>query len=334
MNRNRIDIYPLHELPLQITSVNEQLTLNPDLEKFVQESWNGKESWDNAWIPVVRDFGYIGDKQTDMHPTAISRFQINAGIMTYAQTHGILRAITENKPFAPSSGAIHNLSIGVIPVTSDGYVMLSRRSPDVSNAPGVWNFAGGYMSSRFLAKAEGKKASDPVYKTDPRVFDLSEQVRLRIQRQEFHGLTEADFTLEDRQAAIALGYKHSREAEIGWVAYFNMKRHELAKHVKDFEAHKGVEEHSRTDFLAVEDLDRLLMNQARLINVDPKFCDTKDPREAILLDDNIGELLGGAYKQLTGMSPYPYTIDYLRKNGWDIRVAPYTSEKHKVGLRI
>src|SRR3989338_891321 len=306
-NKNEVRVIP----------TGQTLTTNPELTAFIEEAWKPKaeKGRKNSWIPVV----------TKIHEpfvvdiTGKSRFDIEAGAMTYAQTHGILQAIKKEKSFAPK--AIHNLSIGVIPVTNDGYLLISRRNPKIEHAGGVWNFNGGYMASLLIDR---ENCSDESFKDDKRLFNIRDQLERRIHRQEFYGLAEDELKITGSPNALAFGFYHSLEMELGWVVRFKKSREELQEHIREYEI-QGQKEHTETVYLAIEDLDELLLNQGELLNENPRTYTTQDPKKVILLDDNIGELMGGAYFEIMNRPYYLYDMKYkffepLEKKGLKINL--------------
>ena len=97
--------------------------------------------------------------------------------------------------------------------------------------------------------------------------------------------------------SLAFGFYHSLEMELGWVVRFNKTKKEMQEHIREYEV-QGQKEHTEIAFLAIDDLDELLLNQGNLLNENPKTYNSKNPRKIILLDDNIGELIGGSYSQI------------------------------------
>ncbi len=275
---------------VQILPTGKVLQTNPKLTAFIEEAWKPKseKGCKSSWIPLVTK---INESKITTSSDKL-KFNIESGAMTYAQTHGCLEAIKQGKPFTPKS--INNLSIGVIPVTKDDYILLSKRNPKLDHAGGVWNFNGGYMTSLLIDKADCDNSS---FVNDLRLYNMNEQLKIRIHRQEFYGLKEADLDIAECPNSLAFGFYHSLEMELGWVVRFNKTKNEIQDHIKGYEI-QGQKEHTETAYIAIEDLDSLLLNQGNLLNEDPKTYNSYDPKELILLDDNIGELIGGSYSQI------------------------------------
>ena len=300
----RLNIYPFNGRSVSVQPTFQPLVMSLELTAFAESDRFPFLKY-NSWIPLLSriQFG-----ETDV--------EVQAGVMNYLQTRGALEAIKSNQPFAETLQGVNNLSIGVIPITSDGYIMMSRRNQNAQvHAGGVWNFNGGYMTS-FLIDRE--QCSTPQMARNPLLYDIHEQVRRRIHRQEFFGLKPEDISLAPFPNALAYGFYHSLEPEFGWVARFAKTKQEMLGHIADHEAAVGVKEHTRVDFLAVEDLEILLKNQAELLNANPLTYTTDDPRQVILLDDNIGELIGGAFKEITQRELDPSITPLLKSKGLQI----------------
>ena len=305
MPNARLEIYPFQGRKLVINSTEEEPEINPELSQFIEEQWN--PSYSSAWMPHLRKLKFTPEKVF-----------LEAGVMSYKQTAGMLKAIEQEKPFAPKLGGVNNLSLSIIPITSDNHAVLTRRSLNVSHAPGVWNFPGGYMASHFISGGF-KGCDDPKYKYDWRLFDPQWQLRRRAHNQEFHGLEEDDISFEEKPVALAWGFLHSQEPEIAYVARLKKTAEQMKGHIRSFEVEKGKSEHSRVDFVPITQLETLLANQGDLLSADPRTYETDDPTKIILLDDNIGELIGGGYSRLTGKAVPIGVADYLNNKGWDIR---------------
>ena len=276
----------------------ERFSARPEFSDFIDSQWEAnRKGWDNGFIPLVSRFA-LGE-----HTAAIE-----AGVMNYKQTSGWLDAIKAGSPKVPQF--INNMSIGVIPVTSDGYVMATRRNPNMHGG-GVWNFNGGYMTSRLIDKPD---CANPKYTTDARLFNPHDQLNLRIHGQEFFGLGEKDPSPADYPSALAIGFYHSLEPELGWPVVFKQDKKQME------EALRETKEHTRADFIPIDELSTLVRNQAALLNEVPRKYDTGDPRQIILLDDNIGELIGGAYKEITGQDFNPSILEDLRRGGLQINM--------------
>ncbi len=296
-----IDVYPFGKAIdfVDITPTGEVLEMNPELSKFSEECWKPKKEkgYKSSWIPLVKKINTNAGGDPCKEGLAI---RIDAGVMTYAQTNGCLQAIKQGKSFAPE--AINNLSIGIIPITKDRYAMVSRRALDIDHAPGVWNFNGGYMTSLLI---DSKNCDDPKFITDPSLFDIYKQINSRIHKQEFQGLKEivgkdeeGDFKLEKFPDSLAFGFYHSLEMEIGWIADFKKTKKEMMEHIREYEIAGGKKEHSEVQFIPIEELETLVLNQPKLLNEDPVKYNSDDPRKLILLDDNIGELVGGSLSKI------------------------------------
>ena len=302
MKRPKINIYPFDGKRVSVVPTEAKLELKGDLEEFVQENWKGKEKWDNAWIPFATSM------KTDAHNVIIK-----AGAMSFKQVNGILRTIEEDKSYAPVG--IPNLSLGIIPVTTDGYTIISRRSPKQPHAPGVWNFNGGYMSSRFIDRAN---CNNPKFASDLRVFSIKDQLSIRAQNQDYQGVSQEEISFSE-PSVLAYGLLHSNEMELGVVARIAKTRNDLEKSLRYFED-QNKREHSEVQYLPLEDLPELIKYQANLVGTDPRTYDTKDPRKLLLLDDNLGELIGGVYEKMTGLKLPSDIVPYLNKYGWKIFV--------------
>ena len=301
-----IDIYPFNGRSVSVVPTGAKLTLRGELEVFIEENWRGKEKWDNAWIPLVSRID-VDDVKVPENVT------IRAGAMSFKQTNGILQTIDRHLPFAPEG--IPNLSLGIIPITSDGYTMISRRSPKQPHAPGVWNFNGGYMSSRFIDRPN---CSDSRFARDSRVFSIQEQLSIRAKNQDYQGVNPEDIEFS-QPITLAYGLLHSNEMEMGIVAKIAKTKNEMEKALKDFEDQNG-KEHSEVQYPRVEDLLPLIRYQANLVGTDSKTYSPRNPRELLLLDDNVGELIGGVYEAVTKTKLPEDTIPYLNKHGWRISV--------------
>ncbi len=306
---NRVDVIPTGQL----------LTTNPELTAYIEEAWKPKaeKGWKSSWIPVVTRI----NEPLGLGPYSHGvRLEIDAGAITYAQTYGCLEAIKHNKHFAPKS--VNNLSIGVIPVTNDDHLLISRRNPSLDHAGGVWNFNGGYMTSLLIDK---EHCDNPNFINDQRLFDINDQLKRRIHKQEFYGLTDNDIDITRSPNALAFGFYHSLEMELGWVVRFNKIKNEMQEHIRDYEISKGQKEHTEVVYLAIDDLDELLLNQGELLNENPRTYTTQDPRKIILLDDNIGELIGGSYFEIRRESYNSNEmkerfVEPLRKKGLEINL--------------
>ena len=305
MIERRIDIFPFKERKVEIIPTGKVLQLNMELESFVKEQWAPKKEagWKSSWIPLYSKIDFKDDE-----------IKFEAGVMTFAQCFGIIKAIEQGKSFTPK--AMNNLSVGAIPVTSDGYVMVSRRNVNLPNAGGVWNFNGGYVTSLLIDKAN---CDDPKFITDPRVFDLEDQIRRRVFQYEFEYLQEEDVEISGRPDSLANDFYQSFMPQIGYVARINKSKKELIEITNAHESNEDAKEHTHRDFIHLEDLGSLLLNQGGLLNEDPTKYKTDDPRKIILLDENIGQLIGGSYKKITGQQLDPEFIERLRRDGLDIR---------------
>ncbi len=305
MIENRIDIYPFHGRRVNVFDSHQDFLAGKELARYIEEKWNPKEEagWKSSYIPIVARILYNLDSVI-----------ISAGTMTYAQTHGCLEAIKEGKSFAPE--VVNNLSIGVIPVTKDGYLILSRRNPALDHAGGVWNFAGGYMTSMLL---DMERCDSPEYARDARLFDIHEQVRRRLHK-EFYGLEDKDVVPRKYPNSLAWGFMHSLEMEIGWVVNLGKNKKEMAEHIRHYEVSRGMREHSEVIFVPIEAVEELISNQGDLLNEDPRTYASSDPRKLILLDDNQGELIGGGFKELIGQELDNSIIEELRKTGININI--------------
>ena len=114
---------------------------------------------------------------------------------------------------------------------------------------------------------------------------------------------------------------HSQEPEIAYVARLHKTAAQMGRHIRDFEVAKGTTEHSRADFVPIAELETLLVNQGDLLSANPRKYETDDPTKLLLLDDNIGELIGGGYEALTGRQLGKGVVTDLNKSGWEIKIA-------------
>lgn len=314
MKKRLIDIYPFESREVKVIGDGENLRVAPEILEYIKEKWALKatKGWKSSWIPIISKICYYTDFDGTNNKNLVD---ISAGIMTYAQTYALLQAMKEGKDFAPE--VLNNLSIGVIPVTSDGYVVISRRSNDLDHAPGIWNFEGGYMTSLLIDR---EYCDEEKYAFDPRLFDLNFQINARIHKQGFKWLREEDIKLAQRPSALVLGYTHSQEMEIGWVARLKKTKDEMQQHIGEHQITGGGREHNLTDFIAVEDLPKLIENQPEIWNYDPISFSSNSPLEKPFLDCNIGELIGGAYEEITGERFPEKVVRKLRLSGIEVKL--------------
>ncbi len=317
METKIIDVYPFdkkHDVKVFHSGIT-RTDINSKLSKYIEEKWALKKGWKNSWIPLVTMIEYLPDNRG---------IKITAQAFTYAQTHGCLEAIKNKEVFAPKVDgvpAINNLSIGLIPrivdpATGEVFILISQRDKGLSHAPGVWNFRGGYMTSLLFDRDNCDK---PEYARDNRLYNIRTQADLRIRKQEFED-TGRDVEFAPNPSSLAFGFYHSLEMELGWVATFRKSREWILEHASEHEVVKGQKEHSKELFIPAKDLERLLLNQGDLLNVDPINYEPDDPTKIILLDCNVGELVGGAFEEITGRKLDPSVVKHLRKKGLDIRV--------------
>lgn len=328
MTAKRIDVYPFHEEEVSVVPNGEVLRLGEELNQYIEEKWAPKreKGWKSSWIPLVHSVNH----------NSAEEFTIEAGVMTYTQTHGMLEAIKEDKGFMPMVDGIpgiNNLSMGILPKivdpkTGETYLLVSQRDKGLSHAPGVWNCRGGYMTSMLFDRENCNK---PEYAQDPRLFDIHEQIRLRIERQEFKDLGDVAVELAPNPVALAFGFYHSLEMELGWVGTFMMTGEEILRYASKHEIVAGQKEHSREMLVPANDLEKLLLNQVDLLGEDPRTYETDDPTKIILLDDNMGELIGGGFKEITGSKLDSSVVEHLRNNGLEINVngTPYIKKSHR-----
>ncbi len=318
---HRIEVYPFYGEKISVVPTGDVLRLQGELAKYVEEKWapNRVKGYKSSWIPLVHS---IHKKEGE--------FIIEAGVMTYAQTHGMLEAIKEGKNFTPQidTPGIPNLSIGILPKivdpkTGKTSLLVSQRAKGLNHAPGVWNCRGGYMTSLLFDKADCDK---PEYAHDKRLFDIHGQAMLRIEKQEFNDLGD-NVELAPYPVALAFGFYHSLEMELGWVGTFRMSQDEMLKRAKQYEVVKGQKEHSREMFVDANDLEKLLVNQGELLKKDPRTYETDDPTKIILLDDNIGELIGGGFEAITRSKLDESVVAHLRKNGLKIVMGDFGWER-------
>lgn len=319
----RIEVFSFYGEEVSVVPNGEVLRLSGELDRYVEEKWAPKreKKWKSSWIPLVSEINYH-----------LGKFTIKAGAMTYAQTHGMLEAIKEGKSFTPKISdipCIHNLSIGILPKivdpeTGETSLLVSQRDKGLNHAPGVWNCRGGYMTSLLFDKANCDK---PEYAQDKRLFDIHEQVRLRIEKQEFKDLGDK-VELAPYPVALAFGFYHSLEMELGLVGTFRMSKEEMLEKARQHEVVKGQKEHSREMFVPANDLEKLLVNQGDLLKEDPRNYETDDPTNIILLDCNIGELVGGGFEAITGSKLDSSVVKHLIKKGLSITLWKHFKDKN------
>ncbi len=309
MHAKRIDIYPFGGRSVAVKPTGERLSTNPRLSGYIERQWNlKKDKWVSSWIPLLSRIEF-----TD------SDVFLEAGAMTYGQTWGCLEAIKSRQDFAPRHGYVNNLSIGLYLLTSDGYVPIARRDAGL-HCPRMWNFHGGYMTSMLLVDRREEAEKEHFARKDSKIFDLQDQAMRRVQRQEILGLKQEDMQLAENPIALAIGYSHSLEPEVAWTASLKKDRKEVAERLTEYEYAKGRKEHTRVDFVHKEELGKLLKNQGDLINSNPLTYNTDDPTKLLLVDVNIGELIGGAYRQLANEELDEEIPEYLMGKGFEIRV--------------
>src|SRR3989344_8825257 len=117
-----IDVYPIDRKPVFITPTGVKLQTSPELTRHIDAVWKpqAEKGRKSSLIPLVERIDF-GEDQV----------MILAGYAEYAQAAGNADAIARNLPFAPQQGFSNFLSVGVVPVTSDGFILLQRRSLDL-----------------------------------------------------------------------------------------------------------------------------------------------------------------------------------------------------------
>src|SRR3989344_4940919 len=135
MTTKRIDVYPFngHNVWVRVVPNGKVLELGKELSQYVEEKWAPKRAkgWKSSWIPFVTE---VRRGMVDPYSDKLV-YTIEAGVMTYAQTHGMLEAIKEGKNFIPmvdGAPGINNLSIGILPKivdpdTDEVYLLVSKR---------------------------------------------------------------------------------------------------------------------------------------------------------------------------------------------------------------
>jgi len=303
--KKQIDIYPFNGKNVKITANGVNFVPNNELRDYIEKEWAPlkEKGYKSGWIPIASSILFEKDD-----------IKVHAGVMNYKQTHGCLQAIKNHKKFAPKQKnippAINNLSIGIAPITLDGYAILRRRAFNL-HAGGIWNFPGGYMTSLTFDK---KNCDKPEYSKDPRLFDIKFQLNQRVHQRELYGLNSEDIELEENPSSLCWGFYHSFEMEFGFVARLKKTKKEVAGDLKEQALSSG-KEYSRLDFVPIESLKTLIKNQPSLLNENPLTYKTEDPRKLLLLDLHMGELIGGGLEKIT-REPLdsPITKELIQKN--------------------
>jgi len=310
----RVDVMPFKGREVKIIPTGERPKINPELAAHNEAIWAPKKEkgYFNAWVPLVTSIGYTDEGSVD----------IGAGVMPFSDTVGFFEAVQNGEDYAPNS--LNCLSVAVFPVTSDGHLFVSRRGESMTY-PGVWNIPGGYMNSMLFAGRE--RCSEDEFTEDPRLFDIKGQALLRLYNQEFENLPEGVVTLRENPSALSFEYLRTHdggmvpwEMEIGIVGDFHMTKDELEQHINEYEVAKGQREHDSFQFVPVESLQKLVKNQINLIGVDSTSYDRRDPERIFLLDWNLGELVGGALKDITGEEVDESVLGDLRSKGLSVNV--------------
>jgi len=304
-----IEIYPFNGNAVEVLPTDSIFVPNKKLGDYIEKEWISlkNKNYKSNWIPIV---SRISSEKTNI--------KISAGVMDYKQTLGCLQAIKNHKKFAPKQEnippAINNLSIGIIPITSDGYTLLRRRAFNL-HAGGVWNFPGGYISSLMFNKENCDK---PEYSKDPRLFDISFQLNQRAHQRELYGLSPEDIELGKNPLCLCWGFYHSLEMELGFVANPKKTKNEVECALKSQNSSEG-KEYSKLDFIAVEDLETLIKNQPLLLNENPLTYEPKDLKKLILLDLHMGHLIGGGLEKIIGNDLNPCIKEELIQKNLSLR---------------
>lgn len=304
MKSGKIDIYPFNGRKLNIIPTGDCFKPTEKQARYIAEKWKSKNGWASSWIATARSISFSDTGVT-----------INAGVTRFHETNGWLADIEQNGNLFPKY--IPSISIGMFPVTLDDYLLVPRRNFTEVHAPGVWNVPGGYMNSMLVMGREGCDAEH--FKKDPRVFDINFQRHARAHRQEFFGLTEDEIQFFPPHALV-LGTYHSTEFEIGLIAKLKKTKEEMKEHIRKWEIAKGLPEHIHTEFVPLKDVPKLLENQPDTYKQNPLNHQPWDPTEIILLEDNVGELIGGGHKDMTGKNLPDGLLEKLRRGGLEINV--------------
>jgi len=238
MHKKYIQVWNFQNKKLKINPTGKEIKFNSEQEKFIKNNWESKKEngWSDSWIATIKKIKFLKKK-----------INITAGAIKFSQINGWLQDIKTNKK--RFSKIVPSISIGIFPITSDGFLILTRRNVKELHAPGVWNIPGGYMNSLLVVGKE--KCSDLKFRKDKRIFDIKTQAKLRAHKQEFYGLSEKEIKFSD-PFALVLGTYHSYEYEIAIVGKLKKTKQEIKKHINKWEIVKGLKEHVEIKFIPVE----------------------------------------------------------------------------------
>lgn len=299
-----IDIYPLKNRNVKISPAGELCQFNSELEAYINELWAPKQKagWKSAWIPLMTNLSF---DDADV--------KIKAKAITYAQTNGCLNSIIKKLPFAPPAGFVNNLSVGLIPMTNDGYIPISRRSLTASHCAGVWNIACGYMDTRFVEPTDIENIKHT--KEGSLLFSPYHILEKRMEKHDFIGVEKELISREEHPNSLTIGQYHALEPGFSWAGRLSLSKKELQERLTSGNDTAGRKEHESVTFVHVDDVENLLMNQPSVLEYNPATYATNDPTKIILLDENIGGLVGGVFQKLTGRSISEQVIDKMRQGG-------------------
>jgi len=186
---------------------------------------------------------------------------LNLGVMSYAQTNGCLEAIKRNMYFAPKQGFLNNLSVGILPITSDGYIPLMRRADDSSHCAGYWNPSSGYMTSMHM-KDETHPVDYFCHLKDKNLFDIDWQLNARIFKQEFKNLKKEEIEIIGAPNFLGFGWL-TLEMCLSSVAKLKLDRKEAIEKIAEYQIEgKGtVEIADEGTYRIIEQSDKILRIQ-------------------------------------------------------------------------
>ena len=296
-NKPNIKVWDFQNKNLEISPTGKEILFNSEQKNFIEKSWKDKKKkgWADSWIATIRKINFSKKK-----------IKIISDAIKFSQVNGWLQSIENNLRKFPE--VVPSISIGIFPVTSDGFLIFARRNLKELHAPGVWNIPGGYMNSLLVAGKEN--CSDSKYKKDKKVFSIKTQAELRAHKQEFYGLSKKEIKFS-KPFALALGTYQSHEYEIALVGKLKKTKSEMKKHIRQWEFVKGLREHIEVKFVGIKDLEKLLENQIEIYKKNPiKY---KSKKNIFILDDNIGELLGGGYEKISGKKLDKNIVEKLKE---------------------
>ena len=296
-NKQYIKVWDFQNKKLEISPTGKEISFNSAQKNFIEKNWKDKrkKGWADSWIATIKKINFSN-----------KRIKISSNAIKFSQVNGWLQSIENNLRKFPE--VVPSISIGIFPVTSDGFLIFARRNLKELHAPGVWNIPGGYMNSLLVAGKEN--CSDTKYKKDKKVFDIKIQAELRVHKQEFYGLSKKEIKFS-KPFALALGTYHSHEYEIALIGRLKKTKSEMKKHIRRWEFVKGLREHIEVKFVEIKDLEKLLEKQIKLYKKDQIKCKSK--KEIFILDDNIGELLGGGYEKISGKKLDKNIVEKLKE---------------------